>query len=733
MFVSRMSNGDVVKEREAEVAMMKLDIEMAELEARKADEEHARLLRKAKAEVKDVIETLSNSRDFGHDCWILFTQLAADFGKPSLLERLDACSSNLRIELRKMLLSRGVYVEIKRGLNATTALKTCLESTEAPIMDDEAIEKLKQTSNQDSDLPRQGHAIEGRETRSRTVKERYGDRARTQTVETPAIVNSPDGEDGGDDDDGGSSDNGHESFRGRGSFRPSKSVAKSTFTIPVSQDQDPSHAISLFTKLYSSERDKYDGDPDSSFPVYRTTLLRNVLAAKVESEEAASVVHKTLTGNALSLYILRFGTRQFDRIEEALACLGEIFEDDTSTERAYELFQHTKFAIFRRQKSNRDLTEAEVVKLFYSNLLSWQMQLDMKYHDDIHLRDRLVSTFSEHSEKLKDAFLTKRPRTSQQALQRIIKRASYEARFDLLPDKDADVLRSESQALYIQNKMRGYSKRSESRQRKVKKPRGPKRGCWVCKSKDHYAHQQHSADEVAAAKKKGNNVFSYVATLSNRRRVRVLQAYQSELQSSTEDESVSDQGDYEPDGDADVAEVSDANITITENEEVDSVAFNRSIAANAADSAFVLSIASTWDSRMKDEMKTMTRRLSADEQSFGGIVLDSACTGASVVSANEYQRYCRETGAEYCIEPNSSGYVRFGNARKGDTSTRVKPLGQARIRGYVETFDEVFEFFAHVIPGTDTPLLMSVQDLDGLGYDLRTGDRSLWSKDRKKT
>jgi hypothetical protein len=126
----------------------------------------------------------------------------------------------------------------------------------------------------------------------------------------------------------------------------------------------------------------------------------------------------------------------------------------------------------------------------------------------------------------------------------------------------------------------------------------------------------------------------------------------------------------------------------------------------------------------------MAQQLSGDDRAFGGIVLDSACTGASVVSADEYFRYCRDTGPEYRIEPNSSGVVRFGDAKKGSKQGRVRSLGQARIRASIDSFGEVFEFCAHVVPGTDTPMLMSLQDLDGLGYEMRTGTRTLWAKDR---
>jgi hypothetical protein len=46
------------------------------------------------------------------------------------------------------------------------------------------------------------------------------------------------------------------SFRGRTSSR---------FTVPEVSDEDPSHAIGLFIRMYTSDRSKYTGDPDSSF------------------------------------------------------------------------------------------------------------------------------------------------------------------------------------------------------------------------------------------------------------------------------------------------------------------------------------------------------------------------------------------------------------------------------------------------------------------------------------
>jgi hypothetical protein len=59
--------------------------------------------------------------------------------------------------------------------------------------------------------------------------------------------------------------------------------------------------------------------------------------------------------------------------------------------------------------------------------------------------------------------------------------------------------------------------------RTSKLDRGPKRGFWVCQKRDHYAHEQHTPEEVA-----------YAATLSERRGFQVQAAWAGEFQSSTE-------------------------------------------------------------------------------------------------------------------------------------------------------------------------------------------------------
>jgi hypothetical protein len=122
----------------------------------------------------------------------------------------------------------------------------------------------------------------------------------------------------------------------------------------------------------------------------------------------------------------------------------------------------------------------------------------------------------------------------------------------------------------------------------------------------------------------------------------------------------------------------------------------------------------------------MNMQLSGGSEGFGGIVMDTACTGASVCSEREYRRYCRDVGLEYNILPNSSAWVSFGDANKVTGQGRMRSLGIAIIKGYLPDLDTVFEFDAHIMSGVDTPLLMSLNDMDALGMDLRTMNSELF-------
>jgi hypothetical protein len=147
------------------------------------------------------------------------------------------------------------------------------------------------------------------------------------------------------------------------------------------------------------------------------------------------------------------------RAEVILQKLAYFFQDEASEDRAYDAFHTRSFAALRKEKHSKHLTEADCVQLYYSKVLAWQLQQVEVYHDDVHLRDKLIMTFSTNSKQLNESFTTKRPKTSNQVLQRVKRNCSYELGIDLLPDRDADVLRTDVKVNYLTNKLRGHSVR----------------------------------------------------------------------------------------------------------------------------------------------------------------------------------------------------------------------------------------------------------------------------------
>jgi hypothetical protein len=154
----------------------------------------------------------------------------------------------------------------------------------------------------------------------------------------------------------------------------------------------------------------------------------------------------------------------------------------------------------------------------------------------------------------------------------------------------------------------------------------------------------------------------------------VLAAWDGEGQSSTE---TADSDVDSSANEADVVDVSDANVTSVEYVPVDADVLNRDTATFAMDSAFVYSIASSMDAQPKIGVHRLTRRLTSNRRDFDGIVLDSACTGGSVIFATEYERFCRDTGAGYLIDADLRGDVKFGSAKRGRKVGRLQSLGVA--------------------------------------------------------
>jgi hypothetical protein len=103
--------------------------------------------------------------------------------------------------------------------------------------------------------------------------------------------------------------------------------------------------------------------------------------------------------------------------------------------------------------------------------------------------------------------------------------------------------------------------------------------------------------------------------------------------------------------------------------------------------------------------------------------VDSACTGASVISEAQYMAYCTDFNVPMETDRGESRRIVFGEEK----------LWSPGIAGLKVPIGDVVEDIAfYVVKGGNSPALLSLTDLDRLRIDLRTLTREL-VRDGKST
>jgi hypothetical protein len=291
------------------------------------------------------------------------------------------------------------------------------------------------------------------------------------------------------------------------------------------------------------------------------------------------------------------------------------------------------------------------------------MQLNRTYHTDMHLRDRIVQLFSAENDILLESFRDKPPETSNEAVQRIA------SRYSVIPGCINDkVNRREPSVLYVENVYRNKKKQRQTRRLDKSKAK-----CWVCGKIGHFARDMHTEEEIKSACSAGRNVSACISDLRQEDATLVLASEATYIDSKAEaDSDHPDDNSSEVEGEA--AHVNLVSAKLDEEPWVNSARreFNESITADAYDHAFIG--VHSFSAYMRAEYDDMNMQLSGGSEGFGEIVMDTACTGASVCSEREYRRYCRGVGVEYNILPNSSAWVSFGDANKVTGQGRIRTL-----------------------------------------------------------
>ena len=454
----------------------------------------------------------------------------------------------------------------------------------------------------------------------------------------------------------------------------------------------------------------------------------NQKATDASDQDVLDMMHVTLkVGEPAHKFYMSHVANKVDTLDDALAAMQRQFFNDAVKNRAHQEFLQLDFAQFRRSKIASNETEVHAVNLFVAHAQNLQEQMPPSYQVDGVLRDRLVAAFSSNSLRLQDSFMDSLPTTSAEVTHRVVTRASADVGVDkLVAPEPTPYVNMVTDYVYRGNgtSRRGRGNRYGGNRRNFhRQAKGHRQGqrrdkaCWVCGSLSHFARDRHSETEIRAARKKGNSPFVFAATIDEELAINVMKA-ELEIDDDSEEDS-DEEVDSDPRDDIQV------NFTLSHVDpppvDENSEQINIATAVTAEEQAAIhIFFGQTHGAALWHNVTEGAHAKPDDQVDFGGLVIDTACIGASAVGQAEYARYCRTTGAEYRIIPDSSAMINFGDAQAGTTKGRVRSLGKAAIRFFLHAADLVFEFHVHVVPNCDLPLLISLNDLRKLRFDVHT-------------
>jgi hypothetical protein len=153
----------------------------------------------------------------------------------------------------------------------------------------------------------------------------------------------------------------------------------------------------------------------------------NIEASHISDVGALKVLHLTLSGVAQSYYqssILPKLRAENMHLHSVLDHMSAYCLDKAMQTRAYKEFHTMSFCTFRRSPAWNEKSETEVLRAYVAELQSYQLQMSVVYHTDVHLKDRLVQSFSEANPDVESLFLDNPPPDHRDAVGRVLARCS---------------------------------------------------------------------------------------------------------------------------------------------------------------------------------------------------------------------------------------------------------------------------------------------------------------------
>jgi hypothetical protein len=220
--------------------------------------------------------------------------------------------------------------------------------------------------------------------------------------------------------------------------------------------------------MYSATGSRFSGLAGDYFTRWSTTLGMNLEASHISDVGALKVLHLTLSRVSQSHYqtsILPKLRAESMHLHSVLDHMSAYSLDKAMQTRAYKEFHTKSFCTFRRSLAWIEKSETEVLRAYVAELQSYQLQMSVVYHTDVHLKDRLVQSFSEANPDVESLFLDNPPPDQRDAVGRVIARCStISGENTFLRQQAIDALYTDSR--YKDDERFRYSHREDRRRKK---------------------------------------------------------------------------------------------------------------------------------------------------------------------------------------------------------------------------------------------------------------------------
>lgn len=539
-----------------------------------------------------------------HALWCDFT---CDFGVHGILH-LDASSAK---DLRNLLISHGIFVQSRRGLQRAQALLECWKQEKCPMV---------------GELDKRADSPEGNETLEPASND-TGNVGTVRPVVHTALVNNA-----RVNEDNGQGANASAVATNSGNSLPRNDSGDSSCS---------SGSLQGLMKAFAGRR-KYSGAWDEDLQGIIEVFEMSAQMCDLNAQQMLKGVPIMLDGPALAYFASNL--KSAPSYDDAIQGLMSWYTSEEQRTRLLREWQDARLSTWMRRSP--DKSELAVFRDLSATLARIQRQLHVDYRKDRFLKDQLVAAAD--IEHVSRALKEKAPLTAHEASQRIASLLSGE------PKSAGARANTDESAYYgLGQRYRGDAERRvgpvrgnfsrNANRRKLAKIKG----CWVC-GKQHLAHRFHSKEEVKKGLEKHKKAGAYVAVED------VISVFLAESEEDAESSELE-------------SEDMDDQVMIAE--EIRDI--NKELETNLSNKVFLHTCG--FLSRRKKEINDMEQALLVDERQseFNGVLVDTGANRTSLMSLTQYRAYCTEHGVPANLTKSTKRVCGIGGSQRSIGKARI--------------------------------------------------------------